>query len=95
MPPEYAIPFRDFVVDMIGAACNVDPSGIDLQTPMLDLGLDSLSLFAVVSQVEASYGIDLMSDGAIDLFAATCVADLLAAMEARLATPTPTPISPA
>jgi acyl carrier protein len=84
MRPEPAGRLRDFVVEMIASACNADPAAIDMQAPLLDLGLDSLSLLAVVSQVEASYGVELLAEDTAGVLGAACVADLIKAMEARL-----------
>ena len=74
------------VVGALCAACNVDPASVDSNTSLIEMGMDSLSLTAVVTQVEAAYGCELSAEQILELFQAESIQDLLERLSSGVAT---------
>ena len=74
-----------FVLRAISVACAVAGVDVDRNTPLLDLRMDSLTLVAVLSQVEAVFQVDFSTAETLDLLGAASVGELVAAIERRLA----------
>ena len=74
-----------FVLRAIAIACPVAAVAVDRNTPLLDLRMDSLTLVAVLSQVEAVFQVDFSTAETLDLLGAASVGELVAAIERRLA----------
>lgn len=75
------------VTEAIANACNFDPKEITGQTSLLELGLDSLSLTALVAQIEAVYECVLTPDEVLELFGAMRVSDVIAFVDTIAARP--------
>ncbi|HEX5421711.1 MAG TPA: acyl carrier protein [Gammaproteobacteria bacterium] len=76
---------ESFVLRVLAAACRAHPAALDPQTSMAELGMDSLTLVAVLSQVEAAYGLEFTTDDTLALMGAGDVGELVAAIELRAA----------
>ena len=68
---------EELVSSAIATACNVDEAAISLETRLCDLGVDSISVVAIVAQVGAEHGLELSSDQLIELFDALIVRDFI------------------
>ena len=75
---------EQFVAQTIAVACRTDPARIGRDTALLDLQMDSLTLAAVLSQVEAAFAVDFSSSDLLDLLSAANVGDLVAGIERRV-----------
>jgi acyl carrier protein len=76
----------EFVCATLAQACNRDRREISPDTQMRDLNMDSLTLVAVLAQVEGVYEIELTIDDVLSMIEATSVselAELLAGLIAR------------
>lgn len=73
-----------FVVSAIAVACRAERERIQLDTALLDLQIDSLTLAAVLTQVEAVYAVELSTTDMLDLLSAATVGDLIAGIERRI-----------
>lgn len=76
----------EFICEAIGHACGRAPASVRMESSPLELGMDSLTLVSVVSQVEAVYGIEVEIDDLIALLNAPRVSDLSDLLERLLAT---------
>jgi len=74
----------DFVASAIASICEIDKSEIAYNTNLLDLQMDSLSLVALVSQLEAAYEVQFSADDVMELLEPARFADLLTAAEALI-----------
>ena len=68
---------REFVLTTLAAAANVERRALSEDTNVLDLGIDSLTLAAVVAQIEIQYGCEIPVDQLYLLIDAPLVRDLL------------------
>lgn len=59
-------------------ACSVDPATVEGHTSLVDLGMDSFSLTAVVTYVETSFERELSADDVLELLQAETLTDLIA-----------------
>lgn len=66
-----------FVRSTIATTCNVDESTLQAPCRLADIGLDSLSLVSIVSQIETLYGRTLTMSETLDLMNADTVGDLV------------------
>jgi acyl carrier protein len=70
-----------FVCSTIALACNRDPGSVALDTSLLDLNMDSLTLVSVLAQVEAVYEVSLDTDDVFALIEAARVSDVVSRLE--------------
>ena len=80
------VDLSELVMDTLGAACSVDRAAIGLETTLLDLGLDSMAITAIVAQAEAACDCELTPDQIVGLFDAIQVKDLIAQISSAIAT---------
>ena len=73
-------PLQDFVIETIAAVCKLERSAVTMNTSLLDIGADSVSLVAIATQVQMYYGVHLTPDELMDLFDAPRVEDLIASL---------------
>jgi acyl carrier protein len=66
-----------FVCSAIGQACNCPVEAVTPSTPLVTLNIDSLTLVALVAQVEAIYGVDLSAEELISLTDCARVSDFV------------------
>lgn len=78
------VPLEEFVLNAIRSACGTDAHAVSLDTPVLDLGLDSLKMISVIRAVEATFGTRFTVEDVIGFFMAERVSDMLASMKTRL-----------
>lgn len=76
---------EQLVTSALAAACRREPARVERSTSLLDLGIDSLTLVAVLSQIEATFAIELTPDDTLALLGATDVGVLVAALERCIA----------
>lgn len=77
--PSAAEPPDDLVrwlCETIARACLLAPGSVTAKSSVLDLGLDSLTLASVLTQLEAAHGFELMPDDTLALLEATNVGSL-------------------
>jgi acyl carrier protein len=74
----------EIVVSAIAVACNIERSAIAVDANMLELGIDSITMTAIVAQVQASYDVQLETDDVVELLNAPRVADVLSLMKKAL-----------
>jgi acyl carrier protein len=77
MNEQSSIHMRELILDTFCAACNRERSALAPQTSLEELGLDSLSLMSVLSQVQFACGVQLNDDQTLHLLNATTVADIV------------------
>lgn len=83
------MPRRDlthFVTTRLAEGCRRPIERLRPETPLLELDLDSLTLVAILTQVEAAYNVELTADdliGALDAHTLASLIDTLAAVLAR------------
>lgn len=65
-----------WLYESLARACRVDPGTVTRSTSTLDLGLDSLTLVAVLSQVEMLCAIELAEQHVLPLLDAATVGEL-------------------
>lgn len=68
----------DLVLNTISLACGIEPADVGEQSRLADLGVDSFTIFAVVSRAEALYSATLSDDQVVSLFQSEFVSDLIA-----------------
>jgi len=66
----------------IARACHVDPADVTGESRVAELGLDSLSLVSVLTQIEAEHGFELASDETLALLEAADVRTLAGTLAA-------------
>jgi acyl carrier protein len=66
-----------FVRSSIARTCNVDESTLQAGCRLGDIGLDSLSLVSIVSEIESTYGRTFTMSETLDLMNAATVGDLV------------------
>jgi acyl carrier protein len=77
------------VISALSAACKLTPDRVRLETNLMDLGIDSVAMLAVVTKVEASLGIELSPHDILGLFSASRVADLISLFLGHSTVPSP------
>lgn len=80
--PDRLEPLVAWLCPIIARACQVEPSFVTPESAVLDLGLDSLTLVSVLSQVEVRHGIELEPDETLGLLDAPNVRALAEALAA-------------
>jgi acyl carrier protein len=75
---------EEVVVAAIAAACRLAPATVTRATRLLELGMDSLTLVTVLSQIEAALETRFDADDVVDLLRAQHVAELVAAVRRKL-----------
>lgn len=74
---DYAKPsLAELICEAISHACGRAPASVRMDSSLLELGVDSLTLVSVVSQVEALHGVEIETDDLIALLDAHLVRDL-------------------
>jgi acyl carrier protein len=84
--PNAKVSINELVCTMLVQVCGRDRCDISLDSRMLDLAVDSLTLVSVLAQVEVVYGIEVTLDDALALKEAPLVSDFVgrvAALAAR------------
>jgi acyl carrier protein len=76
---------EQLVTGALAAACRLEPARVERSTSLLDLGVDSLTLMAVLSQIEALFAVELLPDDTLALLGAADVGALVAALERCIA----------
>jgi acyl carrier protein len=72
------------VIDAIGAACRIEAAALSPSTPLVELGLDSLTLVVAVGQIEAACGATFDAGAVAELVGARDVGGLVAAVARML-----------
>lgn len=67
-----------FVLETVADAAAVDVAGLRLSTPMLDAYVDSLTLVAIVTRIEAAYGATFDADELAEILRARNVGEVAA-----------------
>ncbi len=70
----------EIILSTLANACNVDRSALTPQTPLADVGFDSLGAAAFASEMESSHGICLEPEDLAKLYVAVTPADVIAAV---------------
>ena len=70
-----------FVCSTVALACNRDPASVALDTNLLELNMDSLTLVSILAQVEAVYEVSIDTSEVFALIEAARVADLVNRLE--------------
>ena len=78
-----AATIEEAIVHAISAICRREVGSVDLSTRLLDAHLDSLTLVAVLSQVELVCGTTFDSDAIAEMLRARDVGELVAAVSRR------------
>lgn len=68
---------EQIVIGAIGKACNCPIVGLDTHTPLEVVGLDSLAMAAVISDVEAACGRQLSPDQLMTLLQVKTIGDIV------------------
>jgi acyl carrier protein len=72
------------IVQLISAACRLEPATVDSSTRLLDAYVDSLTLVAVLSQLELVCGTTFDADTIAEMLRLRDVGELVAAVTRRL-----------
>jgi acyl carrier protein len=75
---------EEAIIDAIAAACPAASATITRSTRLLDLGMDSLTLVTVLSQIEILYGVAFETDEVVELLGAEDVSELIATVARTL-----------
>jgi acyl carrier protein len=75
----------DFVVRTVAMACRADPAVVSRRTTLQALKIDSLTLVAVLTQVEVEFDLDFSAADTAELLSATDVDALVTAIELKIA----------
>jgi len=67
----------DLVITTLAAACNIERAQLSPETGLDEIGLDSMSLVALVAQLEALYGCQFESEQVLGLFEARRIRDVV------------------
>jgi acyl carrier protein len=68
---------QEFVQSAVARACNIDPAALNPQTQLSDIGLDSIALVAIVSQLETAYDLRMSAVDTLDLMTAVTLGELV------------------
>ena len=74
---------EEAIVHAISAVCRLEAASVDLSTRLLDAHLDSLTLVAVLSQIELVCGTTFDSNAIAEMLRARDVGELVAAVSRR------------
>jgi acyl carrier protein len=72
----------EFVLSTLSTAFNFERSELSLNTQLLDIGIDSMSMTALVAHIEAEYGCEFSADQILELFRVTDIQGLIAKVSA-------------
>jgi acyl carrier protein len=75
----------DMICTSLAQACKRARREVSLETQMLDLDVDSLTLVSVLAEVEAVYGIELTPDDTLTMIEADVVSDLVERLSSIIA----------
>ena len=67
-----------FVLQTVADATAVEPISLQLSTPLLDAQMDSLTLVAIVTRIEATYGATFDADELAEILRARSVGEVAA-----------------
>ncbi len=68
------------VVEAVARACHLDARAVSADTSVQDLGLDSMSLISVFSEIEAVYNVTFTAEQLIEMLQAATVSDLISSV---------------
>jgi len=71
------------IIDALGSVSRLDVGTIDRSTRLLDVGMDSLSLVAALTQIEAAIDAPFSADEIAELLRARDVAELVAVVSRK------------
>jgi acyl carrier protein len=71
----------EIVIETLERTCHFQPHSVRIDTDLLELGVDSLSLVSVVNSVSLSFGIEVDGESMEKLLLAETVADFAAITE--------------
>jgi len=71
----------EFVLSALAKACGGEPGSIRPESCVLDLGIDSVKMVALVGQVESVFGLRFSTEDILEFFIAERVSDLIAVMK--------------
>lgn len=66
------------ILSAIAVACNLDRSSITVDASMLDLGVDSVTLIAIIAQIQARFDVHIGENELVELFDAPLVREFIA-----------------
>lgn len=75
---------QTFLLEAIASTCGTDVQALRLETPLVDLDLDSLSVVSIVGQLEAAYGVNFGASAAATILEASTIGDLSAAIASQI-----------
>lgn len=78
-----AAEIRDWIVNRLSAAMEIDPGEIRLDEPLVDLGLDSMQFVVLVGDLEQWLGVRFLDNPLIDYPTANALSEYLAEQLAR------------
>jgi acyl carrier protein len=81
-----AVGIDEFVCSTMAVACRREPGDVTLETQLFDLDMDSLTLVAVLTQVEAVYDIQLTPADMLKFIEAARVGEIVSGLEQLLRT---------
>jgi acyl carrier protein len=73
-----------FVLETIAVAAAVDVASLRQSTPMLDTYMDSLTLVAIVTRIETTYGAAFDADELAEFLRARSIGDVAAIVARKL-----------
>lgn len=72
------------LLELIASTCGAGVPALRLETPLVEIDLDSLSIASIVGQLEAAYGISFGASAAASILEASTIGDLSAAIESQI-----------
>ncbi len=67
----------EFVLSTLSTAFNLERDELSLKTQLLDLGIDSMNMTALVAHIEAEYACEFSAEQMLELFRATNIQELV------------------
>jgi acyl carrier protein len=74
---DQGVSLESFLISAIATTCNVDPGSVGLQTRIADLGMDSLGLISMVSQIGVVWSVEISADETMEFLEVARVEDFL------------------
>ena len=81
--PRSAAEIRDWMIDRLSTAMEIDPGEIRLDEPLVDLGLDSMQFVVLVGDLEQWLCVRFLDNPLIDYPTANALSEYLAGQLAR------------
>jgi acyl carrier protein len=76
---------QELVLDTLCDACNADRTTVDLHTDVADIGFDSLTVTALLAQVQAFYNVEIAGPHIVGLHDSILVSDLVTKLSKAIA----------